>query len=155
MAQRSQVFHFVVADQVIVDSSTGMYAGRAFEYTYKRVFCGDSCFREVGLFAGGNDERFKIKNGVWYIWHAKKWDIFYSPDKVVSPKIKIAGLSYYLRLRQHQNLHGIECIVYDAVPVNANVSGSIKYWFSPRYGIVQIGTEEVLLIREDLRQPAK
>ncbi|HTI91875.1 MAG TPA: hypothetical protein VL727_14875 [Puia sp.] len=151
IAQRSQVFRFVVADRVIVDSSAGLYAGKSYEYTYKRVFCRDSCFKEVGLFAGGNDECFRISNGIWYIERGKKWELFYSPHKKASPKIRMGDQSYNLRFRQHQNLNGIECMVYDAIPVNATVSGSIQYWFSPRNGIVQIKTDEVTLIREDLR----
>lgn len=147
-SQNTQSFRFVVANK---DISIGFYQGKSFEFIYSRTLYKNSSFREIGLFDGDKKGTlFKIKKGIWYIKNEKKWEIFYSPYKKVNPNIKIAGLLCQLKIKKQEVLNGIPCNIYQVIYKEEVDDGETEYWFNSIYGIVQIRTGNVTLIREDI-----
>lgn len=151
-SQRSLTYKFVVEKKIVVDSSTGTYAGSWHEYKYNRVFLGDSIFREQGLLSDGNNstDLFKIRNGCWLFKDTAGWRKFYCPGENLSPTIKIAGNYYKLIIKDEKSLHGLKCFIYAIKPVNAQGSEGLLYWFNPKLGIIKIETNETSLVREDV-----
>jgi hypothetical protein len=121
-----------------------------FDYGYYRVIKKDSIFKEVGLFSKGDVHIFRIKNGNWYVLENKKWKLFYSKQKFTSPKVKIAGQMYILKPLTFEIIGGFSCTIFQATCKNGNVSGELKYWFSPEKGFIKIETSETVLYRNDI-----
>ena len=153
-AQKVQTFRFIVANKENFDTYSGFYPGKPFEFTYSRVYDDKNNFREIGLFDGNkNGTLFKIKNKKWYIKNGNIWKIFYSPGKKINPNVKIAGKYYTLKIIDYQVLNGTICTVYNVITKKRMDGGKIEYWFNPQYGIVQIKTDNITLVREDFKTP--
>jgi hypothetical protein len=143
-------YKFVVENKIITDSLTGFYSGIEYEYSYKRIYQKSNVFEERGLFSSYSDF-FKIKKGCWYHKSGKTWRLFYSPRKTINPKIQIAERWCILHMVDSTKLNGIDCIIYRSESIGVQSGGELKYWFSPQKGIIKIETDEVTLIREDIK----
>lgn len=139
-------------------------------FSYQRIYGKDSIFKEVpGLLYDGKPYEFKIKNDCWYIKQSEeKWQLFYSPNTDVIPKIKIYlnnGESWWFNFDaiKTDTLYGRQCIIYVMKPIekvihrgkNKKITQGVsislpKYWFSPELGIIKIEIDEINYIREDV-----
>jgi hypothetical protein len=144
------------------------------EFNQKRIFYKDSIFieKERGLLYDNKPYKFKIKDGCWYIKKTGKWQLFYSPNNNITAQLKI----YYdekktwwcnFKAVDAQTLFGYDCIIYEFEPVD-KLSGFlignigfvgvksitlgryVKYWFSPKLGIIKLETAFGSTIREDV-----
>lgn len=154
VAQKTESYHFVVKDKVIIDTSSGLYLHSEFEFTYRRVFLPDSSFKEVGLFTREKDKRdashFKIKGDRWYIKNKNKWELFYALGKQVTPNVQIAGRWYSFEATKAIEIKGNSCIIYKAKLKKGQSGGEMYYCFTPRKGVIMLKSDDVELIREDM-----
>lgn len=132
-------------------------------FNYQRIFLNDSLFKE-NLF-DGKLYKIKIKNGCWYIKKTGKWQLFYSPYKIATPRLKIYFANknswwFDFKAVRTDTLFGYNCIIYEMIPITIQRGKIIKefdlahlpiYWFSPELGIIYIQTGGATnYIREDI-----
>lgn len=154
VAQKSESYHFTIKEKAIVDSISGFYLHSELEFTYHRIFLPDSSFKEVGLFIREDNSQtachFKIKKGNWYIKNKNKWELFYSVNKQISPRVQIAGRWYKFEATKTGEINGNNSIIYKPKLINGQSGEEIYYWFNPQKGIIMLKSDDVELIREDL-----
>ena len=148
---------------------TELLFGKSF--SYQRIYTKDSIFKEKpGLLYDGKPYRFKIQNGCWFIKKTGEWQLFYSPDTIVTPKIRIYFLDgenwdCYFKAVRTGTLSGHHCIIYEIEPItkvirrnkkrmitrDRSIGDTPRYWFCPKLGIIKIETgSETNYIREDI-----
>ena len=159
-------------DENILDYNGERLFWFAQDFSYQRIYIKDSIFKETpGLLYDGKPYKFKIQKGCWYINKTGKWQLFYSPNINVIPKIKLyysGGKKSWLfdfETIRTDTLFGHYCIIYTTNPIakiiykskntieekRLSISHIGNYWFSPELGIIKIETGGATnYIREDI-----
>lgn len=159
-AQEKQAFKFIEINKK--QAWDGGYVQRDFEYT--RVYHENNIIEEIGILPGSHSFFFKIKKGNWYIKNLKQWEIFYSPEKNVSPKIFSFDRWFSLKFEKKDFVNTSECSVYtfqneeystkqgDKTIIHSEVNDFpfTQYWFNKELGIIKIRSGDFEFVREDI-----
>lgn len=138
-------------------------------FDHQIIYIKNNIFKEPSGLFDAKPCKFKIQNGCWYIKKTGRWQLFYSPNETVTPKLKIyyssGDKSWWFNLKAHRTdtIYGHHCIIYYLEPiikvirVNENTIDKRgidvnlgSYWFNPELGIIRIDTGEHTYIREDI-----
>ena len=159
-SQTNVKFNFVPRDKNFKDTLYVTKFDKKYSFSSDRTFYADGSFSDSKLFCIKDTSicslYFKIdSDNNWYLKSSDKWFLLFDNKTKKICKIVDQKGDLLLKPTTNQELQGNHIFAFTTETIKTKtVCGEGSYWFSPKEGIIAVGTNS-LLVRKDFSETLK